>query len=147
MMEADLADIYGVQVRQLKRQVRRNRERFPADFMFILTAEEHEILRCQIGTLRWGRHSKYLPFAFTEQGVAMLSSVLKSTRAIQANIAIMRVFVKLRHALGVDAGLSARMKNAEAALVEHERELSEHAADINEAFAAIRKRKSGRDKP
>ncbi len=140
MLDADLAELYGVEVRQLKRQVRRNKERFPEDFMLVLTTQEHEILRCQIGTLGWGRYSKYLPYAFTEQGVAMLSSVLKSARAIQANIAIMRAFVQLRHALGADAGLSARVKKAEAVISEHDRELTEHAAYINEAFAAIRKR-------
>jgi len=89
ILDADLADLYGVEVRQLKRQVRRNRERFPEDFLLELTDKELEVLRCQIGTLGWGRYSKYLPFAFTEQGVAMLSSVLRSSRAIQVNIAIM----------------------------------------------------------
>lgn len=139
LLDTDLAGLYGVEVGQLKRQVRRNRERFPDDFLFVLTAEELEILRCQIGILRWGEHSKYLPFAFTEHGVAMLSSVLRSSRAIQVNIAIVRVFVELRHALVADSGLPARMKNAEAAIAEHDRELTEHAVHLNEAFAEIRR--------
>ena len=109
--------------------------------MLVLTAEELEILRCQIGTLglEWGEYSKYLPFAFTEQGVAMLSSVLRSTRAIQVNIAIMRVFVQIRHAMASDAGLPARMKNAENAIADLDREMGEHAAQLNTAFAEIRR--------
>ncbi|MCK4487081.1 MAG: ORF6N domain-containing protein [Desulfobacterales bacterium] len=85
---------------RLNQQVRRNRDRFPEDFMFQLTADEVKRLRCQIGTSKSGRGGRrYLPHAFTEQGVAMLSSVLNSPSAIQVNIAIMRVFVKLRYVL------------------------------------------------
>ena len=139
ILDNDLAALYSVEVGQLKRQVRRNSERFPNDFMLVLTAEELEILRCQIGILRWGEHSKYLPFAFTEQGVAMLSSVLRSSRAIQVNIAIMRVFVQLRQVLASDAGIPARMKNAEIAIADLDREMGEHAAQLNTAFAEIRR--------
>jgi len=96
MLDSDLAGLYGVEVKQFKRAVRRNASRFPADFMFELSREEGEALRCQFGTLKRGEHSKYLPFVFTEQGVAMLSSVLHSERAIQVNISIMRVFTRLR---------------------------------------------------
>lgn len=144
MLDTDLAELYGVEVKQLKRQVRRNHERFPEDFMFSLNHHEQDSLRCQIGTLKRGEHRKYLPFAFTEQGVAMLSSILKSTRAIQVNIAIMRVFVQLRHALGSDASLVARMKSAESAISDHDRELAEHAANFNEVFSVIRRMRSGR---
>ena len=105
----------------------------------VLTSEELENSRCQIGILRWGEHSKYLPFAFTEQGVAMLSSVLRSSRAIQVNIAIMRVFVQLRHVLASDAGIPARMKSAEIAIADLDREMGEHAAQLNTAFAEIRR--------
>lgn len=97
MLDRDLAELYGVDTKQLKRQVRRNIGRFPSDFMIELTKEETESLRSQIGTLKRGEHSKYLPYAFTEQGVAMLSSVLNSERAIQVNIQIMRAFMNLRH--------------------------------------------------
>lgn len=96
MLDSDLAALYQVDTKQLKRQVRRNIERFPEDFMFELTREEYEILRSQFGTLKRGEHSKYLPMAFNEQGVAMLSSVLSSPTAIKVNIQIIRVFAKIR---------------------------------------------------
>ncbi len=84
MLDKDLAELYEVETKAINRAVKRNQERFPEDFSFQLTAEENESLRCQFGTLNKsrGKHSKYLPFVFTEQGVAMLSSVLKSKRAI-----------------------------------------------------------------
>jgi hypothetical protein len=98
MLDMDLAKIYEVETRALKQAVRRNLDRFPEDFMFQLTKEEWSILRSQIVTLEVGKgnHPKFLPFAFTEQGVAMLSAVLKSQRAINASIAIMRAFVMIR---------------------------------------------------
>lgn len=101
MLDSDLAELYEVEVSQLKRQVRRNIDRFPEDFMFELTREEYDSLRCQNGTIKNGRgqHSKYLPFAFTEEGVAMLSGMLKSKTAVQVNINIMRAFVAIRHAV------------------------------------------------
>ncbi len=103
MLDYDLASMYEVDVSQLKRQVRRNIDRFPEDFMFELTAEEVSALRCQNGILKTGRgqHSKYLPFAFTEEGVAMLSGVLRSKVAVQVNINIMRAFVAVRQAIAV----------------------------------------------
>jgi len=113
MLDSDLAELYAVEVKQLKRQVRRNIERFPADFMFQISKEEYESLRCQIGTLKRGEHSKYLPYAFTEQGVAMLSSVLHSKRAIQVNIAIMRAFVKLREMLTANKDLARKLNAME----------------------------------
>lgn len=96
LLDSHLAELYGVETSQLKRQVRRNIERFPNDFMFELTLNEYNSLRCQIGALKKGEHSKYLPFVFTEQGVAMLSGVLNSRRAVLVNIAIMRAFVQMR---------------------------------------------------
>jgi len=98
MLDRDLAELYGVETKQLKRQVRRNIDRFPEDFMFEMTEEEFEILRCQTGTSSWGG-DRYLPMAFTEQGVAMLSSVLNSSRAINANIQIIRIFTRMREML------------------------------------------------
>lgn len=95
MLDRDLAELYQVETKQLKRQVKRNIERFPDDFMFYLTKEEFENLRSQFGTSRWGG-TRYLPMVFTEQGVAMLSSVLNSAVAIQVNIGIIRVFAKMR---------------------------------------------------
>ncbi|MFC1822774.1 ORF6N domain-containing protein, partial [Thermodesulfobacteriota bacterium] len=96
MIDQDLSELYGVETKQLKRAVRRNLDRFPSDFMFELTRDEYNTLRSQSGTLKRGAHSKYLPMAFTEQGVAMLSSVLNTDRAIEVNIVIMRAFVQLR---------------------------------------------------
>src|SRR5680860_325962 len=95
MLDEDLAELYKVETKQLKRQVRRNIERFPEDFMFKLTKNEFEILRSQIGTSKWGG-TRYAPFTFTEQGVSMLSSVLNSQTAIKVNIQIIRVFTKIR---------------------------------------------------
>lgn len=98
MLDFDLAELYELETKALKQAVRRNLERFPDDFMFELTREEYKSLRSQFVTLEKGRgnHSKYLPFAFTEQGVAMLSSVLNSYKALQVNITIMRAFVSMR---------------------------------------------------
>jgi hypothetical protein len=100
MLDFDLAEMYGVETRRLKEAVRRNLSRFPPDFMFQLKKEEYNSLRSQFATLEKGKgrgkHSKYLPYAFTEQGVAMLSSVLNSEKAIQVNIIIMRTFILVR---------------------------------------------------
>lgn len=100
MLDFDLAELYQVETKNLKRAVKRNIERFPDDFMFELTADEWEIMRCNFGTSNWGG-TRYMPFAFTEQGIAQLSSVLNSPLAIQVNISIIRAFVTLRkYALG-----------------------------------------------
>lgn len=101
MLDSDLAMLYGVETKRLNEQVKRNLSRFPQDFMFQLTENEHDSLRSQIATLKKGRgvHQKYLPFVFTEHGILMLSSVLKSDKAIQTNIQIMRIFTKVRQML------------------------------------------------
>jgi hypothetical protein len=100
MLDRDLAELYGVETKQLKRQVSRNIGRFPEDFMFELTEKEFESLRCQIGTSKIGRGgTRYLPMVFTEHGVLMLSSVLNSPKAIQVNIQIMRIFTRIRQSL------------------------------------------------
>ncbi len=99
MLDRDLAELYQVETKQLKRQVKRNLDRFPEDFMFELTKKEYDFLRSQIGTLKRGAHPKYLPIVFTEQGVSMLSSVLNSKQAINVNIQIMRIFTKVRQML------------------------------------------------
>jgi hypothetical protein len=111
MLDADLASLYSVEAKVLNQAVKRNIERFPADFMFQLSAEEADFLRSQIVTLKpgRGRHRKYLPYAFTEQGVAMLSSVLHSPRAVQVNIEIMRAFVRLRQMLQQSADLARKL--------------------------------------
>jgi len=113
MLDKDLAELYGVTTGNLNKAVKRNVERFPEDFMFQLTKNEENSLRFQFGSLKRGRHAKYLPYAFTEQGVAMLSSVLKSKRAVQVNIAIMRPFVKLRNILSTHKELACKLKELE----------------------------------
>jgi ORF6N domain len=123
MLDADLADLYGVETKALNRAVRRNIERFPEDFMFQLTADEFEGLRFHFGTSNLRSHfvtskegrggCRYLPLAFTEQGVAMLSSVLRSKRAVEVNIAIMRAFVKLREMLASNHQLARRLDQME----------------------------------
>jgi hypothetical protein len=115
MLDRDLAELYGVEVKQLKRSVRRNIDRFPSDFMFMLSKKELENWRCQFGTsnnIRMGL--RYSPMAFTEQGVAMLSSVLNSKRAILANIQIMRAFTKLRTMLLTHEDLKRKIEAMEA---------------------------------
>lgn len=114
MLDRDLAVLYGVETRILNRAVKRNLNRFPEDFMFQLSAEEAAGLRFQNGTSKKGSGGRrYLPYAFTEQGVAMLSSVLRSTRAVQVNIEIMRAFVRLRQMLASNADLSRRLDELE----------------------------------
>lgn len=115
MLDSDLAKLYDVEAKYLKRQVRRNIVRFPVDFMMQLTRKEYqELLRCQIGTLEKGKHSKYLPYVFTEQGVAMLSSVLKSERAILVNIQIMRAFVQFKRIVFTNRELKRKIEDMEA---------------------------------
>jgi phage regulator Rha-like protein len=114
MLDRDLATLYSVETKMLNRAVRRNTERFPEDFMFQLKKEEYTaLLRCQIGTLKRGQYSKYLPYAFTENGVAMLSSVLNSRRAIQVNIQIMRTFTKIREMLATHKELKQKIEEME----------------------------------
>jgi hypothetical protein len=116
MLDSDLAALYGVETKALNQAVRRSAERFPHDFMFQLTTEEADLLRSQIVTLKpgRGRHRKYRPHAFTEQGVAMLSSVLRSPRAVQVNVEIMRAFVRLRRMLGANEELARKLDALEA---------------------------------
>jgi len=109
MLDADLSVLYQVETKALVRAAKRNRARFPADFMFQLTDDEFEILRRQFGTSsEWGGR-RHLPYAFTEQGVAMLSSVLRSFRAVQVNIEIMRAFVRIRQMLQSNAALARKL--------------------------------------
>jgi hypothetical protein len=132
MLDADLAAPYGVETGALKRAVRRNANRFPSDFMFQLSPEEVEILRCQIGISSSGHGGrKYLPYAFTEQGVAMLATVLHSERAVQVNIAIMRAFVQLRQVLAGHTELARKLE-------ELEQQIEGHDTAIRSLFDAIR---------
>jgi hypothetical protein len=113
MLDDDLADLYGVDTKELNRAVRRNLDRFPSDFMFQLTAREFNNLRFQFGTSRsWGGR-RYRPYVFTQEGVAMLSGVLRSKRAVAVNIEIMRAFVRLRQILASHAQLARRLNALE----------------------------------
>jgi hypothetical protein len=112
MLDEDLAELYGIETRVLNQAVSRNLDRFPADFMFKLTVAEFDNLKSQFVTSSWGGRRK-LPRAFTEQGVAMLSSVLRSERAVQANIAIMRAFVRMREAMISHKDLASRLDDME----------------------------------
>jgi len=129
MLDADLAALYGVETKNLNLAVRRNKERFPEDFMFRLTDEEFTILRLQSATSRWGGR-RYPPLAFTEQGVAMLSSVLRSPQAVLVNVEIMRAFVRLRGLLGAQAEVARR-------LAELEEKVGEHDEELNVLFKAL----------
>ena len=133
ILDANLAELYGVESKVLNQAVKRNKKRFPPDFMFQLTREESIALRSQFVTLKSsrGQHRKYLPYAFTEQGVAMLSSVLNSERAVQVNIEIMRAFVRLRQFLSTHKELAHKL----AAL---ERKVGTHDEQIQVIFEAIR---------
>ena len=142
MLAQDLAQLYGVPVRALNQAVKRNIKRFPADFMFQITKKEFEVLksqivtssrddphlRSQIVTSSWGGLRRALPYAFTEQGVAMLSSVLRSKRAIEVNIAIMRTFVQLRRLMDTNRDLARKIEALE-------KKYDEHFAEV---FAAIK---------
>jgi hypothetical protein len=132
ILDATLAELYGVPTKVLLQAIRRNRRRFPADFMFTLTAGEWSGLRSQIVTSKPGRGGRrYAPLVFTEQGVAMLSSVLNSDRAIDVNIAIMRAFVQLRQMLATHRQLAAKL-----ALLE--KKLEGHDGAIANLFEAMR---------
>ncbi len=118
LLDRDLASLYGVETKHLVQAVKRNKERFPEDFMFQLTDQEAENLMSQIVTSSWGGHRK-LPMAFTEQGVAMLSSVLRSPQAVTVNIEIMRAFVRLRHVLASHKELGKELSELKAFLLKH----------------------------
>jgi hypothetical protein len=132
MLDRDLARLYGVPTKVLKQAVKRNASRFPEDFMFLLTPGEFEILRSQFVTSKTETRggTQYVPMAFTEQGVAMLSSVLNSPRAIEANIAIIRAFVRLREFLLSQAKLAKRLRQLE-------QEVASHGKAIGTLFDAM----------
>ncbi|MBW0161605.1 MAG: ORF6N domain-containing protein [Sediminibacterium sp. Gen4] len=125
MLDFDLALLYGVQTKRLKESVRRNIERFPPDFMFELSQQEYHSLRTQFASLEngKGKHSKYPPFAFTEQGIAMLSGVLSSEHAIQMNIAIMRAFIAVRKMMMQYSELAAEVELIRTSVSNHGEQL------------------------
>jgi phage regulator Rha-like protein len=136
MLDEDLADLYGVETRRLIEQVKRNRDRFPKDFMFQLNKEEAAILRSQIAISNGGSGGRrYAPDVFTEQGVAMLSGVLKGKKAVAVNIAIMRAFVELRRAAAGYAALEKRLDQLER---DTSSKLGQHDERLDEVFKALR---------
>ena len=139
MLDSDLAALYGVTTGNLNKAVKRNAERFPTDFMFQLDAEEVANLKFQFGISSWGGRRR-LPYAFTEQGVAMLSSVLNSERAVKVNIAIMRAFVKLRQTLESNRELAEKFS-------ELERRVGVHDHEIAAILEAIRQLMAPPEKP
>jgi hypothetical protein len=136
MLDEDLADLYGVETKRLIQQVKRNLKRFPEDFMLRLTKAEAEALRSQIATSNDGRGGRrYAPYVFTEQGVAMLSGVLRSDRAIAVNIEIMRAFVELRRVAGSFEELQKRLDQME---LDTGARLSEHDEQLRQVFKVLR---------
>ena len=134
----DLADLYQVPTRQLNQQVKRNLHRFPNDFMFQLKYKELESSRSQFVTLKRGQNTKYSPYAFTELGVAMLSSVLNSDRAVQMNIYIMRAFVKLREIMASDTEIREKIKELE----KGHKENKEHIIAVASTLKRLMSRKT-----
>jgi ORF6N domain len=140
MLDSDLATLYGVTTGNLNKAVKRNPQRFPSDFMFQLTAEEAEDLIFQIGMSKGRGGRRHRPYAFTEQGIAMLSSVLNSDRAVKINIAIMRAFVKLRQMLETNRELARRF-------LELEQRVGKHDEEIASVLEAIRQLMAPPEKP
>lgn len=139
MLGSDLAFFYEVPLKRLNEQVKRNPKRFPVDCMFQLNAQEARSLRSQFATLERGRghYSKFRPYAFTELGIAMLSSVLNSDKAIRINLDIMRAFIKTRHLATSYSQLIDRIKSLEDQHEDHENDLQGHEKDIQEIFMLI----------
>ena len=134
MLDSDLAELYMVETKNLKRAVRSNIERFPSDFMFELTKEEYDSLRCKNFTLKAGRgqHSKYLPFAFTREGIAMLSGLLRSQIAVQANINIMRAFFQMQEALIIVSNTQLQLEQIRSEIKQLRTEMNDTLDDQNE---------------
>ena len=143
MLDADLAELYGVETRRLNEQVRRNIERFPEDFMFQLTAEEFAALRSQIAILKSGRgqHRKYLPYAFTEHGTIMAANVTNSPRAIEISVHVVRAFVHLRELVSSHKELSQKLNQLERKVGAHDRAIAELINAIRELMTPLEPKK------
>ncbi len=139
MIDRDLAEMYGVETLQLKRQVRRNAERFPKDFMFEMNNEEFQNWRSQFGTSNVDRMGlRYAPFCFTEQGVAMLSSVLKSKTAIEVNIQIIRIFTRIRELLLTHKDVLLKLEHLEKSMLKQNQRTDKHENEIRVIFNALK---------
>lgn len=138
MLDNDLAKMYGVPTKRLNEQVKRNKERFPKDFMFQLTAREWENLRSQIATSsEWGGR-RILPYAFSEHGVLMLSSVLNSRQAIAVNIQIMRIFTRIREVLATNKDIALKLEQLEKKALKQNERLNKHELEIQVMFDTLR---------
>ena len=131
MLDRDLALLYGVEVKRLKEQVRRNMERFPEVFMFELTLEEDHALRSQFATLKQGEHGKYPPFAFTEHGILMLANLLRSEQAVAVSIRIIDLFLRMRQVMLANKDILLRLEQLE-------RRIGEHGSDIQSIFEYLK---------
>jgi hypothetical protein len=140
MLDKDLAEMYGVETKVLNQAVKRNMSRFPEDFMFKLTEKENNSLRSQIVTLESGKgkHAKYSPYAFTEHGVAMLSSVLNSKTAIKVNIQIIRIFTRMREMLLTHKDILIKLEKLEKKMVIQSKNLKKHENEIQIIFKALK---------
>jgi len=144
MLDNDLAELYGVETKRLKEQVKRNILRFPERFMFELTKEENFLLRSQIATLKPGRgqHRKYMPYAFTEHGAIMAATILNSPRATEVSVYVVRAFVQLREVLASNAELAKRLndleRSTEAKAMQHDIFARNTRAQLKQVFDAIR---------
>lgn len=144
ILDADLAALYGVEIRRLNEQIKRNLDRFPADFMFRLTADEFDSLRSQFATLKTGRgqHRKYLPYAFTEHGAIMAATILSSPRAVQVSVYVVRAFVRLREAALQHKDLADRLSSleekTESLAMQHDTFSRNTRAQLHQVFEALR---------
>lgn len=139
MLDRDLAELYRVETSQLKRQVRRNAKRFPEDFMFVMNKKEFQNWRCQSGISNFDKMGlRYAPFCFTEQGVAMLSSVLGSKTAIDVNIQIIRIFTRMREVLLTHKDILLKMEQLEKKILKQNEKMSKHEEEIQIIFKALK---------
>jgi len=142
MLDTDLAQLYGVKTKELNKAVKRNIDRFPDDFMFQLTKKEHDNLRFHFGTSSSSGGRQYRPYVFTEQGVAMLSSVLRSKRAVQVNVQIMRTFVKLREIISSNIELAHKLEELERKYDAHDEQIKAVFDAIKQMMAPVKKKKN-----
>jgi len=145
MLDSDLAELYGVTTKRLNEQVKRNIERFPADFMFQLTDKEAEILRSQFATLKAGRgqHRKYLPYVFTEHGAIMAATVLNSQRAVEMSVFVVRAFVQLREMLSSHKELAAKVYALEQKIGSHDEAIAALFEAIKQLMTPPEKKRRG----
>lgn len=138
MLDNDLAELYEVSTGNLNKAVRRNIKRFPDDFMFQLTKKEYDSLRFQLGILKRGKHSKYMPYAFRREGISMLSGILHSDRAIMIHIQIMRVFWKMEDMLLTHKDILKKLEEIGATLIKHDNRIEKKEEDIQRIFIVLK---------